>query len=334
MAEQTKSEVKLVFGAMTLGKTARVSSVEDAGAILDVFQKFGLNEIDTARGYSNGTSEEYLAELKWQERGLVLATKLSPAATPSPISYSHKPADLRRGIQASLDALKTDKLDLWYLHFPDHHTPYEETLREVNNMYKEGLFRRFGISNFPAWQVAQVCDICTHNGWKKPDVYQGLYNALQRNVEVELLPCLKYYGIAFYEYNPLAGGMLTDKYQRDLTKWPTGSRFDPVKGAAHYRARYWNEAYFDALDIIKPVAAKLGISTAEAAFRWARYHSKLRSEAGDAVIVAATSPKQLEDNLRALNNGPLPSEMVQAFDDGWAVARGAAVKPYFRPLPE
>jgi aflatoxin B1 aldehyde reductase len=165
-------------------------------------------------------------------------------------------------------------------------------------MYDEGLFRRFGISNFPAWQVAQVCEICTRNNWKKPDVYQGLYSALQRAVEAELLPCLKYYGIAFYEFNPLAGGMLTDKYQRDATEWPTGSRFDPVEGAAHYRARYWNDAYFDALEIIRPVAEKLGISTADAALRWARYHSKLRGEAGNAVIVAATSAKQLEGNLR------------------------------------
>ena len=80
-------------------------------------------------------------------------------------------------------------------------------------MYKEGLLGRFGISNFPAWQVAQVCELCDRHGWKKPDVYQGLYSALQRNVELELFPCLRKYGIAFYEYNPLAGGMLTDKYQ-------------------------------------------------------------------------------------------------------------------------
>jgi aflatoxin B1 aldehyde reductase len=131
MAEKPKPEVKVVFGTMTLGKTgrsrshsgpirnhadstepARVSSIGDAGAILDVFQNFGLSEVDTARGYSGGTSEEYLAELKWQERGIVLATKLSPAATPSPDTYTHKPEDLRRGIQASLAALKTDKLDL------------------------------------------------------------------------------------------------------------------------------------------------------------------------------------------------------------------------------
>ena len=107
-----------------------------------------------------------------------------------------------------------------------------------------------------------------------------------------------------------------------------------MKGAAHYRARYWNDAYFDALDIIRPAASKLNISTAEAALRWARYHSKLRGELGDAVILAATSVQQINDNLTALQNGPLPREMVEAFDEGWEIARGAAVKPYFRPIPE
>lgn len=201
-------------------------------------------------------------------------------------------------------------------------------------MHKDGLFRRFGLSNFPAWQVAQVCEICIRNGWKMPDVYQGLYNALHRIVEQELLPCLRYYGIAFYQYNPLAGGLLTDKYQRDITVWPRGSRFDPEKGAKHYRDRYWNDAYFNALDTIRPAAAKLGMSTAEASLRWARYHSKLCGNTGDAIVVAATSAGQLEGNLKALNNGPLPAEMIKAFDDGWSIARGAAVKPYFRPIPE
>lgn len=204
-------------------------------------------------------------------------------------------------------------------------------MREINKMYEEGLFKRFGISNFPAWQVSQVCEICIRNNWKKPDVYQGLYSGLQRGVELELLPCLNYYKIALYGYNPLSGGLLTDTYKRENGDWHEGSRFDPVEGLAHYRARYWNDAYFDALEIIRPVATKLGISTAGAALRWARYHSKMKP--GDAVLIGATSAKQLEDNLTALNDGPLPHELVEAFDAGWTVARGAAVKPYFRPLP-
>lgn len=84
-------------------------------------------------------------------------------------------------------------------------------------------------------------------------------------------PCLRHYGIAFYQYNPGVGGFLTDKFQCDITVWPTGSRFELKKGATHCRERYWNNAYLDALDSINPAAAKLGMSTGEASLRWARY---------------------------------------------------------------
>jgi aflatoxin B1 aldehyde reductase len=310
---------------------ARVHSLEESAAILDVFQKFGHNEIDSARTYGRGSSEEYLGKLKWQERGIVLDTKLSPRnRMGTAAGYTHKPADVRRGIQESLAALQTDKVDMWYLHAPDHTTPYEETLREVNNLYNEGLFRRFGISNYAAWEVAQICEICIRNGWKKPDAYQGVYNALHRAVEPELFPCLRHYGIAFYEFNPLAGGFLTDRYQRDTHEHEPGSRFDPSKTqGTHYRGRYWNDVYFDALDIVRPVAAKLGISTAEAALRWVNHHSEMKREFGDAVIIGASSAKQLEENLTNLEKGPLPDELVKAFDEGWAVAK-SVVKPYFK----
>jgi aryl-alcohol dehydrogenase-like predicted oxidoreductase len=115
-----------------------VPSIEDAGAILDVLQKFDLNEVDTARGYGGGSCEEYLAELKWQERGIVLATKLSPAATPSPGSYTHKPEDLRRGIQASLAALKTDKLDLVSRSFQLFHQPTYQHCLVRNHIVSKG----------------------------------------------------------------------------------------------------------------------------------------------------------------------------------------------------
>ena len=93
---------------------------------------------------------------------------------------------------------------MWYLHGPDRKTPYEDTLRAVNELYKEGKFKRFGISNYMSWEVAEIVGICRANGWVQPTVYQGIYNAVQRKVEPELFPCLRKYGIAFYEFNPRA----------------------------------------------------------------------------------------------------------------------------------
>lgn len=331
------STQKVVFGAMTFGSAgaeqARVHELADCAAILDVFQKHGHNEIDTARTYGGGSSETYLGQLNLKERGIVLDTKLSPRGRAGAAhAYTHRPEDLKPALLQSLAALQTDKVDMWYLHAPDRNVPYEDTLREVNILYEQGYFRRFGISNYAAWEVAQMAEIIKRNGWKTIDVYQGVYNALHRAAEPELFPCLRHYGIGFYEYNPIAGGMLTDRYTREVTSenLEPGSRFDPAKTqGASYRQRYWNDAYFDALDVVRPVARKHGIPTAEAALRWVSHHSVLSKDKGDAVIIGASSAAQLEENLVSLEKGPLPDEVVQAFDDAWLVVK-AVCKPYFR----
>ena len=116
----------------------RVFTLEDTAAILDTFQKHGHKEIDTARVYGEGSSEEYLGNLHWQDRGLVMDTKLYPTALRPALAtehYSHSPEDLRAGLMASLKALKTDKLHLWYLHGPDRSTPFEVTFREVDKLH-------------------------------------------------------------------------------------------------------------------------------------------------------------------------------------------------------
>lgn len=301
--------------------------------MLDVSQAHGHNEVDTARVYGGGSSEEYLGQLKWKERGLVMDTKLSPRKKNivGPKAYSHAKDALKPALLESLEALQTDQVDMWYLHAPDHDVPYAETPEAVNELYEAGYFRRFGISNYAAWEVAQICELCAARGWKKPDAYQGVYNALHRAVEPELLPCLRHYGVAFYAFNPVAGGLLTDAYQR-TTRAAPGSRFDPARAqGANYRRRYWQDAYFDALDdVMRPAARRLGLTTAEAALRWVCHHSSLRARGGDdAVITGASSATQLEANLASLEKGPLPEEMVWAFDEGWAMVKGS-FSPYYR----
>ncbi|PTB38014.1 uncharacterized protein TrAFT101_011879 [Trichoderma asperellum] len=330
MGSHSNSALKIVFGAMTLGEKgadqARIHTLEECAEILDVFQGFGHSEVDTARVYGGGSSEEFLRQLDWQKRGIVMDTKLSPAGG----KYNHTPAGIRQGLLESMKALGAENVDMWYLHAPDHNTPYEDTLREVNKLYEEGYFKRLGISNYSAWETAQISELCIRNGWKKPDVYQGVYNALHRGVEPELFPCLRYYGIAFYQFNPLAGGMLTDKYKLDYKEHEQGSRFDPShQQGANYRERYWNETYFKALDIVRPAAAKLGISTVEAALRWSLHHSLMQNQYGDAVIIGASSVQQLKENLTSLQKGPLPDELIAAFDKGWEVVKPVC-KPYFR----
>ncbi|KAK9491677.1 NADP-dependent oxidoreductase domain-containing protein [Lipomyces doorenjongii] len=333
-----KSAVNVVFGAMTIGKPGlegiRVNTLEDTAAILDVFVQHGHTEVDTARAYGQGSSEEYLGNIEWQKRGLRMDTKLYPTASRNmskitPEVYSHRPEDLREGLKRSLEALKANKLDIWYLHGPDRTTPFEVTLREVDKLHKEGFFERFGISNYMSWEVAQICEICDKQGWIKPSVYQGIYHALQRSIELELFPCLRHYGMSLYVFQPLAGGFLTDRYHRDTKEFEEGSRFDPKRwqGSLHQQ-RYWNDFYFDGLDIIRPVAKKYGLTEAECALRWLTHHSQLKNDLGDAIIVGASSATQLEQNLVDMEKAELPEEVVQALDAAWQHVRGV-VPRYF-----
>ena len=102
---------------------------------------------------------------------------------------THSPEDVRKHLEASLKALNADSMDMFYLHGPDRKTDYAVTLKAVNDLYEEGKFKRFGVSNYMSWEVAQMCEIAKANGWIQPTAYQGLYNAIHRGVEAELFPC-------------------------------------------------------------------------------------------------------------------------------------------------
>ncbi|KAG6823186.1 hypothetical protein H0H92_011108, partial [Tricholoma furcatifolium] len=173
------------------------------------------------------------------------------------------------------------------------------------------------------WEVAEIVGICKANGYIQPTAYQGIYNAVHRNVEPELFPCLRKFGISFYEFNPLGGGFFTGRYTSIEEGVEAGSRFDPnaVKGK-NYRQRYWNDAHFEALSIIRKAAEAHNLIP-EIALRWISHHSLLKREHGDSVLIGASSLKHIEQNLLDLEKGPLPDDVVKALDEAWVVA-----KPY------
>jgi aflatoxin B1 aldehyde reductase len=331
---RAKTKLPIVFGAMTIGKAgveqARVHDLKDTGTLLDIFQKHGHKLVDTARIYGEGSSEEYLGELKWQERGLVVDTKLYPSVVHGD-EISHTATGLRKYLLESLEALKTDKIDLWYLHGPDRNTSFEETFRSCNDLHKEGYFNRLGLSNYMSWEVAYISDMCIRNGWIRPAVYQGVYNAIHRTVELELFPCLRHYGMAFYAFNPLAGGYLTSRYHRDTenSSIESMSRFDPnTSQGRKYRGRFWNDTMFDALGIIRGAAGKYQLTEAECALRWIVHHSKLEADLGDAVIIGVSSVKHLQENLGDLEKGPLLDEVVESLNKAWTKTKGVVLN-YF-----
>jgi aflatoxin B1 aldehyde reductase len=138
--------------------------------------------------------------LQVESQGFQVATKAFPFKT-----GDHGALKLQSQFEQSLKALCTNQVDLFYLHAPDYGTEFEETLKVVNEFYKQGKFQRFGLSNYSSWQVMEIYKICEARGYVKPTVYQGRYSVLTRDVEKELFPCLRKLGIIFYAYNPLCG---------------------------------------------------------------------------------------------------------------------------------
>ncbi|CRG89061.1 hypothetical protein PISL3812_06096 [Talaromyces islandicus] len=136
--KESKITLKVVFGTSRPGREGAIEvgvhDLNNCTTMLDVFQKHGYNEIDCARIYGGGSTEECIGQLNWQQRGHVMGTKLIPLQK-GPFSYSHTKEGVKSGLLQSLKALQTDQVDLWSLHLPDHNTPYEETLEAVNELY-------------------------------------------------------------------------------------------------------------------------------------------------------------------------------------------------------
>ena len=174
---------RVILGCMTFGpdetKGARITSLDNYNKCLDFFQSQGYNEIDTARSYVGGQQEAFTAAARWKDRGLTLATKHFPAQP-----GLHKPEALRENITKSLKELGTDCVDIFYLHAADRSVPFDETLEEVNKMHKEGKFVNLGLSNYTAFEVAEIVIMCKERGWVRPTIYQGMYNAISRSIFV------------------------------------------------------------------------------------------------------------------------------------------------------
>ncbi|KAF8198834.1 Aldo/keto reductase [Mycena galopus ATCC 62051] len=320
-----KTALNVVMGTMSFGEPgmegARIDKVEDVEALMDVFVKHGHREIDTARIYAAGTTEEIIGKVNWQAKGLLMETKILPSYEAN-VTAPHSPAGLRETLTTSLNALKTDKLEIWYLHAPDRTVPYEVTLKAIDELYREGHFKRWGLSHYAAWEVAEIVGICKQHGYVPPTVYQGIYTAINREVEPELFPALRKFGIAFYAFNPLASGLLTDRYSTADAAVEKGSRFDSdgLAGKA-FRARYWKPVFFDALAPVRAAAAAHGLTMAEVAFRWVSHSSLMRRDHGDAVVIGGSSLPQVEKNLINLEKEPLPADVVAALDTAWAVVK-------------
>lgn len=318
--------LRVVLGTMTFGGQ---TSKQDATSMLERFVAAGHAEIDTARMYEHGATERMLGEI-FAERGdlrdaLKTATKANAFK-----GYDERldAASVDRQMASTAEALRNAPVDIYYLHNPDGATPILETLAAVDALHKKGAFAELGLSNFAAWEVAHVHHLCEKNGYVKPTVYQGMYNAITRDVERELLPCLRALGMRFYAYNPLAGGLLACSRGRDVLTAPLddGSRFRSSN--AMYRERYLNDVQLEAVDEFKDACEEAGARPARAALQWLRTDSAL--ESGDAIIIGASSLSHFDDNLAAFaDDAPLPAGIAAACDAGWRRVKESGVCPSY-----
>lgn len=302
------------FGTMTFGGQVDQPA---AARIVDLCLDRGVNFFDTANSYTKGQSETILgAILKGRREKVVLASKVGvntgePAGVP-PLSRK----SILENLDNSLRRLQTDHLDLYYLHMPDYETRIEESLAAMDEAVSAGKVRYPAMSNYAAWQFCQARWISETKGYRAPHISQPMYNLLARGIEQEYLPFCKEFEIATVVYNPLAGGLLTGKQNRERPI--AGTRFDNNQ---LYLDRYWHPAYFDAVDRLQQIAAQAGRPMIDLSLNWLLFHTP-----ADCVILGASKIEQLAQCLDVFGKAPLDEATVAAVDQVWRDLRGVTPK--------
>ncbi|KAL1799326.1 hypothetical protein ACET3X_003363 [Alternaria dauci] len=306
--------VKSIFGGASLATFGYFNTPEESAKLADVLLANGVKNIDTARAYSG--SEAVISQLE-KRKEFTIDNKL-PGGFGPPGGVSKE--NVIKDTQDSLETTKIDQFDIFYIHAPDPTVPFEETLAGINEAYKKGIFRRFGLSNFSAEQVQQVYDIAKAKGYPLPQVYQGNYNPVARHLETQLFPTLRKLGIHFYAYSPLAGSFLV-KTAADLDAG-AGRFNDRVLGNI-YGKLYDNETMRKALLKWNEIAEKENVPKAELAYRWVAYHSALQGDE-DGIIFGASKLSQAEQTAKSLKAGKLSDEAVKAIDEIWESVKEVA----------
>ena len=189
-------------------------------------------------------------------------------------------------------------------------------------MYKQGAFKRLGLSNFLADEVEEVIRVAKENNYVVPSVYQGNYSAVARRTDTEIFPTIRKHNMAFYAYSPIAGGFLS-KSKAELTD-PNGRFGEGQPLAKVYNGMYNRPSFVAALDVWEQIAKDEGVSRAELAYRWVAYHSKLDGAKGDVIIVGARNIQQFKETIKALQAGPLSEGAVKKIDEVWESVKGEA----------
>lgn len=301
------------LGAMNFGGA---TDAREAARIVARALEAGVRHVDTANAYTGGASERIVGELLAGHPEVAVATKVGFARVARPgggtAPEGLAPAAIRDALAASLERLRRDRVDLYYLHVPDHGTPVEASLDALAEAYEAKRIAAWGVSNYAAWQVLEMIPLAAARGLPPPFVAQQLYNALHRELEVEWLPFARRHGVRTAVYNPLAGGLLAGKHRRDGST-QKGSRFDKN---AMYQRRYFTEPMHDRVEALAGVAESHGTDLVRLSYGW------LAARPGvDAVLVGPRTLEHLDAALAALA-APASPELVRDVDAAFVAWQG------------
>lgn len=285
------------FGTATFGGKGDFfkawGSTDTSGArrLIDVCLDAGLNFFDTADGYSEGMSEEILGKaLEGKRNQVLLATKGTFPVGEGPNDFGSSRFHIIETCEASLKRLKTDHIDLYYMHGFDATTPVEETLRALDDLVRSGKIRYIGCSNFSGWHLMKSLGISEKYGWSKYVAHQVYYSLLRREFEWELMPLADDQKVGSIIWSPLAAGALSGKYRRGQ-KSPADARL----AQTNFGVAEINESLYKVVDVLEEVAKETGKTMSQVALNWVVHRPTVAS-----LVIGARNEEQLKENLGAL----------------------------------
>lgn len=299
----------LCLGAMNFGNDAFGCDEATSIAITHAYLDAGHNFIDTANVYSGTRSESILGKaLKGRRDAVVVATKAASPLGPGPFDSGASRKHVVKACNDSLRRLDTDYIDLYQMHRYDETTPLEETLSTLNDLVRQGKVRYLGVSNWTAAQIVEACGIIAAKGWEPLVSLQPQYNILVRDIEVEILPACRKFGLGVIPWSPLASGMLTGKYKPGEEP-EQGSRFAaPGPFQQIWRTRSLSERNHAVVAVVLQEAGKMGVSPIAFSLAW-----NLARPGVVAPIIGPKSVAQLQANLAALEV-TVPVDAIERID--------------------
>ena len=302
------------LGTMTFGQERGWGAPKDESRkVYDAFREAGGNFIDTANIYTDGTSESFLGEfLEGHRDSVVLATKYSNAAPGNdPNAAGNHRKSMMQAVEASLKRLRTDYIDLYWVHIWDAITPVEEVMRGLDDLVRQGKVLYVGISDVPAWWIAQANTLADLRGWSRFIGLQIPYNLIERTVERELIPMAKALDIGVTAWSPLSNGVLTGKYHGH-----GGSELGRMNSETMRTFMPEQQRATRIVAAVKIVSEQTGCSMAQVALAWLRYRP-----VPVIPIIGARKLTQLQDNLASLDL-ELSAEHLKSLEEASRIELG------------